>query len=172
MTVQKETMQPAISFTVTTFSCCFKLKDFKIYCMYLYLLWVCFGWTVTFFKLSWTQTQRHCLFKQSRRNQTNFESLCIFFFSRRLSELLKVNASLSETWRSAAHFFFRGNYNNCKQEQREANVLLFHSGILMLVEHFTVHTLFKHFAAVLNELTVWKWFNTQNVHDKKRLHWI
>lgn len=52
MTVQKETMQPAISFTVTTFSCCFKLKDFKIYCMYLYLLWVCFGWTVTSFSLN------------------------------------------------------------------------------------------------------------------------
>lgn len=33
-----------------------------------------------FFKSSWTQTQRHCLLKQSRRNQTNFESLCIFFF--------------------------------------------------------------------------------------------
>lgn len=52
MTVQKETMQPATSFTVTTFSCCFKLKDFKIYCMYLYLLWVCFGWTVTSFSLN------------------------------------------------------------------------------------------------------------------------
>ena len=72
-------------------------------------------------------TNTTSLFIQTISDESNKLRVALYFlfFPRRLSELLKVNVSLSETWRSAAHFFFCGNYNNCKREQREANVFFF-----------------------------------------------